>query len=255
MQSSFWDAFRQAWHEQRHRELPLKPREDSALKALFETPLSHMIESGESPRVLAASMEARFGRFVSIWFTAAFLALGPIIIFRAIYFDRPPLSAPAIAVVAAAYLVIAWLEYQSAIRIAGAVDALPEPYAVHLALSIKRFPIALRPFPALWWLAHAAVILLLGQLFHKGASIPDPGIDAQRALFRHIINFGFSLGFAYASNTYLLLAVAALIPRERFLRILWHLRIPFDLALAFILPVVLGPIVTALPALIRPLFR
>jgi hypothetical protein len=160
--------------------------------------------------------------------------------------------AVAVAAVGALGVLIVWIERDSAFgltekllltggwlivvviecvagRFTGRALERPGMLAVDLALEQSRCPRVFRFPVAVWWMAHVAASLVLGQaiVFLYGGFQEH---DAQSWLMK-VLSVLVTLSAAAASNLYVLLAVSAMRPRREFVQLVWRLRWAVDIAL------------------------
>lgn len=192
----------------------------------------HRLFSGSTLSSHLADLEAVVGLFLALYMAGAVIVAGGIWVFVGIPRQNPSISA--FASVFLAWLLAAMLEFKSANLIAG-VKRLPNPRPVHLAIAQPPTALFLRPFVAAWWLANAAAMILMIEMFRKGAS-QGPSPDTDHELFIQTVNWAIIIGSTYASNTFLILAAGALLNRERFLLWLWRLRLILDVLIIVAIP-------------------
>lgn len=101
-----------------------------------------------------------------------------------------------------------------------------QPVAVYAALRQPRWPTALRPFVAIWWLAH----FLLGAFggFSVEVAANQSGATGETAVALMVVVVLYTL----AANGYLAQAVAAIGGSERAVRTVWRWRVLIDFAIA-----------------------
>jgi hypothetical protein len=104
------------------------------------------------------------------------------------------------------------------------------PFSPYFALQFQNWPLLLRPFAAVWWLAHFAAGI--------GATILVDNIlvlsmtDWNTRVLRSLIFIPISFTIAYSANLYLLLLVTAAGGGKRAVGAIWRYRILLDLAVA-----------------------
>jgi hypothetical protein len=107
-----------------------------------------------------------------------------------------------------------------------AMEKLEEPRALLFAQRQPRWPVVLRPVVVLWWLIHflagAAATIAIERVFPAGAAWREKVILTA-------IPVVLILAGSYASNLFLLLAVAAAFPRQAIIEVVWRRRIVVDL--------------------------
>jgi hypothetical protein len=188
---------------------------------------------GGTLRSYLVDLEVVLGLFVARFLAMDVVVGGCLLILSALFRHRPRLDGPSLVACAVAWIIFSKLELKSIDMLARALE-MPEPRPVHLSLAQKQTAFSFRPLLLLWWLAHAATTIAAAELFRRGAShTGPPGVPQW---FVWSINSMFTFGFAYASNTFLIMSAGALFPRERFVRAVWRMRFILDLLLATGIP-------------------
>jgi hypothetical protein len=103
------------------------------------------------------------------------------------------------------------------------------PLAIAMAIRLPRWNRLIRPFVAIWWLAHFAAAAFLG---HGVASIAARGLNNAGWMLSVPLTLLATFAFLFAGNLYLMLAVAACVRRPGVWLIVWRHRFFVDLVLA-----------------------
>jgi hypothetical protein len=131
--------------------------------------------------------------------------------------------------ITAAWVVVTALECAVGRFLKRRLDRRPAVSVEQVALEQFVWPLPLRPVAALWWLAHSiAAVWAAGVYADMLRSDARYGLPLVTALFPYAAR----LAAAFASNLYLLLALAALVRSRRLLRQAWRARLLLDLLLA-----------------------
>jgi hypothetical protein len=118
------------------------------------------------------------------------------------------------------------------------LEHLHLPMAIVAGLNLPRVPVVLAVPLALWWLAHAGTGVFVGLRLDDYIEMAFRTAPAWvKYVLPQVLNFGFS----FATNIYLMLAVALFVRKTAVLLWLWNLRLFIDLILTA---------VTAVPALL-----
>ena len=108
-------------------------------------------------------------------------------------------------------------------------DQVIVPLAIAMAIRLPRWNGLIRPFVAVWWLAHFAAAAFLG---HGVASIAVRGLNNAGWMLSVPLTLLATFAFLFAGNLYLMLAVAACVRRPGVWLIVWRHRFFVDLILA-----------------------
>jgi hypothetical protein len=102
------------------------------------------------------------------------------------------------------------------------------PMAIVAGMNLPRVPFLLALPLALWWLAHCGVGVFIGLRLDDYIDLAFRGVPpAVKYVLPQVLNFAFS----FATNIYLLLAVALFVRRPTALMWVWNLRLLVDLVL------------------------
>lgn len=207
--------------------------DDSTDPALFESLYPHRLFGGTTLWSNLTDVEVVIALFLAYWMAGTVIVGGGVVIVSASVLGQPNWSGSTLATCALAWLALSVLELKS-IGFVTRVRNSPDPRAIHLALS-QRPEMAVRLLVASWWLLHAGAAILVGALFKLGTS-HEPVPSDVPPWFKWAIDRGFLLGFAYASNLFIVLAAGAVFPRERFLQWVWRCRFLIDVLVVIYVP-------------------
>jgi hypothetical protein len=160
-----------------------------------------------------------------------FFGLG--VLANAWFYNRPRLETATLIAATIAWPLLLWLSFASLLFYLRAMIQAADPVPVNIALLLPRVHLLLRPLFAAWWLMLAAAVVVLAHYLTDTTSFYHPTFWEK--LFMHGLPFIALLGASFATNTLLLIAIAAVARRERLLRGVWHFRILIDLAVTMAL--------------------
>jgi hypothetical protein len=102
-------------------------------------------------------------------------------------------------------------------------QSLPSPQLVAVSLKQWRWPLPLRPLAAAWWLGHQSIVVLGVSMLLRDVRFPEVStyVDFATGIL-HVLMY---LAGSACGNAYLLLAIAALWPSTRVLKILHRWRV------------------------------
>ena len=106
--------------------------------------------------------------------------------------------------------------------------AMTPSLAVNVACRIPQIPFLLRPLLSLWWLVHFVAGAVLGFGISR---LAIRGLNQQSA-FVVILALVLQVGFLFAVNLYLLMAISVFIRDAPKLEKLWGWRFPLDLTVS-----------------------
>ena len=119
------------------------------------------------------------------------------------------------------------------------VEKTDLPMAIVAGMNLPRVPVLLAVPLAVWWLAHCGAGVFIGMRLDQWIESAFPHAPAAvKYVLPHVLNFGFS----FATNIYLMLAVALFVRKTTALLWVWRVRLLVDVVLTAI---------TAVPALIE----
>ena len=184
--------------------------------------------------VLSAA-EAGLGLVMMGFFSIMVMVVGGVfVILSAWLYGYPRLTTPTLVLLSLAWLPLGWLEWRSLIFFCDGLAVAPHPVPVHVAKRLTPRGGVTRVLVALWWLAHAAAVVMVAEGFvhHLKPFNPD---TVEKTVYVSI-SLAILFGTAFAMNTHLLIAVYAITRSDRILRLCYHLRIVLDLTLVLALP-------------------
>jgi hypothetical protein len=161
------------------------------------------------------TLDSTAGAFFAFVVGFALLGLGGAVVFNA----RPH---PVFPYILSVWLILCCMEGIGLLWIKREIEAERFPLAPHLAVEQWHWPVPLRPFVSLWWLAHfflaAAVAVCLDLLFRHQPI----------AWWWHAGMYAFGFSATYSANLYLLLAVSAFTRSPTLLQAVWRSRLAID---------------------------
>ena len=184
---------------------------------------------------VVGAIEAGFGLVMTAFFSLIVMAVGGLFfVLNSWLYGYPRLETPERVAFTLAWIPVAWLEWRSLTFFFDGLAVAAHPVPVHVATQLTARRPVMRLLIALWWLAHAAAIVMVAEGFVHHLTPFNPS-DVERVLYI-VIPLAILFGTAVAMNTHLLIAVFSLTRSERLVRWVYHLRIVLDLAVVLAVP-------------------
>ena len=184
---------------------------------------------------LMGVVEAGLGLIAMGFFSFVIVLIcGLLVLMNAWLYGYPRLEPHTIVLLAMLWAPLALLEWRSLTFFTDGLSGAAHPAPVHVATQLRDRGILARVAIALWWLAHAATVVLVAEWMTRQWKFYNPSAAERVMAFALPVLVLF--GTAYAMNTHLLIALYALTRSERLVRGVYRLRTVLDLAVVFLLP-------------------
>jgi len=128
----------------------------------------------------------------------------------------------------AGWVILAPLEFAAGLFLKRRLDCHPAVTVDQVVIEQPSWPLALRPFVALFWLAHSVAAVWAAGVY---ADMLRGNAAYTLPLVSTLFPIAARLVAAYASNLYLLLAMGALVRRRHIVRRAWKARLLSDVVL------------------------
>ena len=196
-----------------------------------------------SPRAIVGTVEAFVG--VCTLLGIVFIGLGlfaGVSLLNAWLYHYPRVDRPTLLALTAAWAVAMTLAGRSAGFFLQALGSATTPVPLAIARRWLPMPTLARPIVAVWWLALAVAVMLASHVAAGRVRFVNPtGVERTIAVAVPVV---LLYGSAFAVNTNLLIATAALTGSDAAVRLAWRLRLAVDVllvALFLTVPLPAGP--------------
>ena len=184
---------------------------------------------------VVGAIEAGLGLIAMAFFSLIVMAAGGLLfILNSWLYEYPRVELPQLVALSIAWVPVAWLEWRSLLFFLDGLAIATHPVPVHVATRLPARGVAVRMLTALWWLGHAAAVVMFAEAFIHHIKTFNPS-TAEKVL-QIVIPLAMLFGAAFAMNTHLLIAVFSLTRSERLIRWIYHLRIVLDVAVVLAVP-------------------
>jgi hypothetical protein len=145
-------------------------------------------------------------------------------------YSKPPVTLAVATVMGVSWLLATVVQFACVWRMARAPDVEGVPRAISIAMTQRNWPAFLRPLISAFWVAEFCLIVMVAHHIAGGYEWTNP--TATQLSFGNALNAFVIFMASYASNTFLLCALATLVPNLPFLTRAWSWRWSFDIAIA-----------------------
>ncbi len=186
-------------------------------------------------RQALAKTHERIETWIGFWwciFVAVCFASASALVVLVVWIETENITACVLSAVA--MIPVTFLEYRFLKRLENWSKNRVYPLGLVLALDSPIHPLWLRPLACLWWLSHfvssGAIVCMIAQASKDW----DLRFDQIGSALVAIGLLLFGIGATYASNTFLMLAVAAVFPEPAHLDNVWRRRLWIDTLLMLV---------------------
>jgi hypothetical protein len=145
-------------------------------------------------------------------------------------YDRSHPPAWLWAVLGPAGLLVIWLQWKTLQALGVRLEHAPHPRPVFMAMSQPRWPTALRPLVAAWWMGQVTIVVAVAEALSRSYGFVNPPLGVRA--FQLVLQLTILFMGAYACTCSMLFAVAAVRRSAALLTALWRARVLIDLAIA-----------------------